>query len=221
MNWGEIRDRVVKFRSGAKIGLLKELYLEENGCQIKYLKAAPPMTWLILRGQLLSKPIVIPAELARYTHPDIIITEDSGFGAEKDIKELARLSKVFNADVFAGKGWRIGKVVDLRFDPKSWTLEQLEIDAHPEYIISSGTHSHALPTGFPPVARVKVDGDGVQLGLAGDLEKSTRVTLTVNGWKIEESLIELLMELGNKTPSIEDQVDIVQEAFDRAYAATD
>jgi hypothetical protein len=97
-------------------------------------------------------------------------------------------------------------------------VEQLEIDAHPEYIITSGTHSQILPKGFPPVARVSIGGNGVEVKLAGDLERSTTVRLTVGGKAIEESLVQCLMELGHRTPSIEDQADIVQEAFDRAYA---
>ena len=217
MNWRDIRDCVVKFESGSRLGILEDLCLSPRGGRILYLKTSPPLLWRVLRGRLMSKPDYIPSEMARYLDPDVLILDRAIPDANEDVGQLARISRLNNTEVYAGRGWRIGRLVDVRFDPETWTLEEIDVDAYPEYMISSGTHSRVLPEGFPPVSRVTVRGDGATFRSAENLEGGTNVILTVGGREIEKNLVELLMDLDNRMPPVEEQTCLVQEAFDRAY----
>jgi len=214
MEWRDIRGCTVRYQSGSKIGVLGDLYLSEKGGRISHLTASPPLIWRITRGQLLTK-ITVPTEMAQYRPHEISISDKFHPGDVPDTGRLPRLSKLNNSEVFAGRGWRIGRLVGARFDPGSWSLEQLEIDTYPEYLISTGTHSLALPKGFPPVARVTVGGDGVEFRTADEFQGSFSVIIAVGGEKIEESLVELLADPG-EVP-IEDRKDVIQRAFDMAY----
>ncbi len=216
MRWKDALGHLVVLSSGRRLGVLESMYLSTKGGTIIWLEVAPPQAWLLLKGVLLSGSILIPTSMARPRGDVIVVSEE--FQPDTGIaKGFPRISSLMKAEVFAGRGWRVGSLVDMQIDLDSWTVVGLDIDTYPEYLISSGRHTMMLPKGFPPVCRVRVRADGVEFHPTDSIGKSFNVILAVKGKDLEDSLESLLLGIGNEVLSEEQQAKLVQEAFDTAY----
>lgn len=218
MRWKDALGHLVVLSSGQKLGILKNMYLSTKGGMITWLEVASPQPWILLKGELFSGPILVSTMMARPRGDVIVVSEefqpDTGISTAKG---LPRIGSLIKAEVFAGRGWRVGSLVDVQIDLDSWTVVGLDIDTYPEYLISSGRHTIMLPKGFPPVCRVRVRGDRVEFHPADPIGKSFNVILTMKGKDLEDSIENLLLGIGNEVLSEEQQAELVQEAFDMAY----
>ena len=216
MRWENALGRLVTTSSGRKLGLLRDMYLSSRGGAIAHLEITPPRSWLLLRGELLHGPIRVSTEAATSTADTIVVPDDFQTVNTGAIRGLPGISGLPKAEVFAGRGWRIGSLVEINIDLDSWKITSLDIDVYPEYLISSGRHTAMLPKGFPPVCVVRVGGE-VEFHPADPVGRTFSVVLPVKGSNLQDSMQDLLLDIGNEVLSEEKQADLVQEAFDVAY----
>jgi sporulation protein YlmC with PRC-barrel domain len=217
LRWENAVGRLVTTASGRKLGLLRDMYLSSRGGAITHLEITPPRSFLLLRGELLQSPIRVTTEAATSAADTIVVPDDFQTANTGAIRGLPRISGLPKAEVFAGRGWRIGSLVEIHIEVDSWKITGLDVDVYPEYLVSSGRHTAMLPRGFPPVCVVRVGGEGVEFHPADPVGRTFSVILSLKGSSLEDSLQDLLLRIGNEILSEEQQADLVQEAFDIAH----
>ncbi len=141
---------------------------------------------------------LIPTSFACWTAGKIVLSRDHESEAiPVRSQNLTPIGDLKKAAVFAGRGWRIGRMADFELDPRIWKM------------------TRSLPTGFPPTCKVLVPAEGTEFALDDRIGGGHHVVLPINGKDLEEILNGLLTRL--RDSSLQTQAELVQEAFDLAY----
>jgi sporulation protein YlmC with PRC-barrel domain len=216
VNWRDLRGLWIRRENGGKVGRVVGLRPSRNEAKILLLATVPRTFLRYIPDIVKFGSFYVPTQIAREMDREIVVPETFEPDEELKVKakELPKLKRLINTEAYAGRGWRIGRLVDADIDPSSWMLEKLAIDVYPEYLISLEARREAEMVSFPPLMRVTVPGEGVEFVGSDSLERSYSVVLPVAGRDVEKHLIKEI-EAGDSSDRGRDGV--IQTAFENAY----
>jgi hypothetical protein len=151
-------------------------------------------------------PSYVPSEAVKWEDPEFVLQDGTDLADSPGKGDFVYGSGLLKSEVFAKPTWRIGLLTDLKVDPNSWRLDELIIDAHPEYIMSTELHSKLMPLGYPPNFQIALPASWADFHLSEEApKKSSHLVLKMRGDDLESSAADRLKERGfEETKSDED-----------------